>query len=167
MQFLHRLFGPGDFMPHGYCYLWDPGLVWLHVVSDSLIALSYFSIPVTLWWFVRKRKDLPFSWIIALFALFIVACGATHAMEIWNLWHADYWLSGVIKAITAAASVLTAVLLVRVFPEALKVPSTAQWIRANAELQKEIQTRRDLELDLRVRESSYREQAELLDITHD
>lgn len=167
MRFLHQLFGPGDFRPHGYCYLWNPGLVWLHVVSDLLIALAYFSIPVTLWWFVRKRKDLPFGWMFGLFGLFIVACGATHAMEVWNLWHADYWLSGLIKAITAAASIFTAILLVRLVPEALEIPSTADWIRANADLKAEIQSRKDLELDLRVRESNYREQADLLDLTYD
>ena len=167
VHFLHELFGPGDFRPHGYCYLWNPGLVWLHVVSDLLIALAYFSIPITLLWFVRKRKDLPFSWMFGLFGLFIVACGATHAMEIWNLWHADYWLSGVIKAVTAAASVVTAILLVRLVPQVLDVPSSTEWIRANASLKMEIQTRKDLELDLRVREAAYREQAELLDLTHD
>jgi hypothetical protein len=40
-EFLEELFS-SDFMPHGYCYLWKPGLVWLHVVSDALIALAYF-----------------------------------------------------------------------------------------------------------------------------
>jgi len=39
------LFAPNDFMPHGYCCLWNPGLVWLHVISDALIALPYFTIP--------------------------------------------------------------------------------------------------------------------------
>jgi hypothetical protein len=57
-EFLEKLFSPG-FMPHGYCYLWNPGLVWLHVVSDALIALAYFSIPVTLIYFIRKRRDPP------------------------------------------------------------------------------------------------------------
>lgn len=66
------------FMPHGFCYLWTPRLLWLHVVSDSLIALSYTTIPFTLVWFVRKRKDLPFDWMFLCFGLFIVACGATH-----------------------------------------------------------------------------------------
>jgi hypothetical protein len=54
MDFLRQLFSSGDFRPHGYCYLWNTGLVWLHVVSDVLIALAYFTIPVTLVWFVRK-----------------------------------------------------------------------------------------------------------------
>jgi PAS domain S-box-containing protein len=167
MDFLRQLFGSGDFMPHGYCYLWNPGLVWLHVISDALIALAYFTIPLTLIWFVRKRRDLPFSWIFVLFGIFIVACGATHLMEIWNLWHASYWLAGVVKAVTAAASVGTAILLVPLVPKALELPSPAQWIHANAALQKEVHERRELELDLRISEANFREQADLLELTHD
>ena len=112
-----------NFMPHGYCYLWRPGLVWLHVVSDALIALSYFSIPVTLIYFIRKRRDLPFHWMFVSFGIFILTCGSTHIMEIWTLWHGTYWLSGAIKAVTALASVPTAILLVQLLPQALALPS--------------------------------------------
>jgi hypothetical protein len=107
MDFLRQVSGAGEFLPYGYCYMRNPGLVWLHVISDSLIALSYFTIPFTLLWFVRKRRDLPFSWMFVLFGAFIVACGATHVMEVWNLWHAQYWLAGGLKAVTAIASVTT------------------------------------------------------------
>lgn len=154
-------------MPHGYCYLWDPGLVWLHVVSDALIALSYFAIPGALLWFVRKRRDVPFHWMFLLFGVFIIACGATHAIEIWNLWHANYWLAGVVKAVTAAASIPTAILLVQLVPRAVELPSPTQWMPANAALEREVRERRDLELSLRASEAAYREQAELLDLTHD
>jgi two-component system NtrC family sensor kinase len=51
-----------DFMPHGYCYLWDPRMVWLHVISDGLIALSYHCIPAVLTYFMRKDRDIPTSW---------------------------------------------------------------------------------------------------------
>ncbi len=117
MEILRKLLDSDGFMPHGMCYLWNTRLIYLHVISDSLIALSYFAIPVILFWFVRKRRNVPFGWMFGLFGLFIVACGSTHLMEVWNLWHGDYWLSGVIKAITAAVSVATAILLVRVVPE--------------------------------------------------
>lgn len=167
MDFFRQLFSSGDFRPHGYCYLWNSRLVWLHVASDLLIALAYFTIPITLIWFIRKRRDLPFSWIFACFGVFIVACGATHVMEVWNLWHANYWLAGALKAVTAAASVGTAILLVRLVPKALDLPSPDQWILANAALENEIRERRDLELTLRTNESNYRDQAELLDLTHD
>ena len=125
MQFLDALFSSGPFMPHGYCYMWVPGLVWLHVISDSLITLAYLSIPFTLAYFVRRRTDLPFNWMFVCFGVFILACGATHAMEVWDLWHANYWVAGVIKAITAIASLVTAVLLVRLVPHAVELPSPA------------------------------------------
>jgi PAS domain S-box-containing protein len=167
MDLLTALFSSNDFMPHGYCYLWNSGLVWLHVLSDSLIGLAYFSIPITLLWFVRKRRDLPFSWMFVLFGIFIIACGSTHLMEVWNLWHANYWLAGALKAVTAAASIPTAIMLVRLAPQALQFPSVTQWMNANAALEREIQDRRRLELSLRSSEATYREQAELLDLTHD
>jgi len=125
-EILKRLFASDEFMPHGHCYLWKPALVWLHVVSDALIALSYTTIPVTLIYFVRRRRDLPFNWMFVCFGMFIVACGATHYMEIWTLWTPTYWLSGVVKAITAAASVPTAYLLVRLIPSALQIPRPSE-----------------------------------------
>ncbi len=125
VEFLRRLFSADGFMPHGHCYMWRPEIVWLHVISDALVAVSYTTIPFTLYSFARKRKDLPFHWMFICFALFIVACGATHYMEIVTLWTPVYRLSGVIKAITAAASVPTAFLLIRLVPKALAIPSPA------------------------------------------
>ncbi len=167
MDFLRRLFASGGFQPHGYCYQWNSGLVWLNACSDVLIAVAYFTIPLTLLWFIRKRRDLPFSWMFALFGVFIVACGTTHAMEVWNLWHAQYWLAGGVKAITAAVSVATAILMVPLVPKALDLPSHSQWIKANVALQKEVDARRDLEVDLRTSEANFRDQAALLELTHD
>jgi PAS domain S-box-containing protein len=123
VEFLRKLFSSGDFMAHGFCYLWQPALIWLHVVSDTLIALAYFSIPLTLIYFVRKRRDVPFNWVFVCFGVFILTCGATHAMEVWTLWHATYWLSGAVKGVTALASVPTAILLVGLIPKALAIPS--------------------------------------------
>ena len=134
MQLLTLLSASSDFMPHGYCYLWDRALVALHLVSDVLIAMAYFSIPITLVYFVRKRRDLPFDWIFLSFGVFIVACGSTHAMEVWTLWHANYWLAGIVKAITALVSVPTAILLVRVIPKALALHSHDDLKEINREL---------------------------------
>ena len=121
-EFLQELFS-SDFMPHGYCYSWKPGLVWLHLVSDVLIAVAYFSIPLTLVYFIRKRKDLPFNWMFLCFGTFILACGSTHLMEVWTLWHGTYWLSGAIKVLTALASIPTAILLLYLVPHAVALPS--------------------------------------------
>ncbi|MBD0343980.1 MAG: PAS domain S-box protein, partial [Coleofasciculus sp. Co-bin14] len=136
------------FIPHGHCYLWKPWLVGLHVVSDSLIALAYYSIPLTLIYFVRKRRDLPFDWIFLLFGAFIIACGTTHILEVWTLWYPHYWFSGFIKAITAAVSVCTAILLVPLIPQALALPSPAQLEAANRQLENEIRERKAAETKL-------------------
>ncbi len=125
-------------MAHGYCFLWKPELVWLHAGSDFLIALAYYSIPLLLIYLVRQRHDLPFQGIFLLFSSFILSCGTTHLLEIWTLWHPDYWLSGLMKGVTAIVSLYTASELVSLVPKALALPSQAQLEAANLALEHEI-----------------------------
>jgi PAS domain S-box-containing protein len=129
------LLASSSFAPHGFCYQWDWRLILLHVSSDALITAAYMSIPVTLLYFVRQRRDLPFHWIFVLFGVFIVACGGTHAMEIWTLWHAHYWASGALKGVTAISSVCTAILLVKIVPAALALPRPEELQAANRALE--------------------------------
>ncbi|TAF07869.1 MAG: hybrid sensor histidine kinase/response regulator [Nostocales cyanobacterium] len=143
------IFTASPFIPHGHCYLWKTDLVRLHLVSDLVIALAYYSIPATLFYFVRKRQDLPFHWIFLLFSGFILACGTTHIMEIWTLWYPTYWLSGLVKAVTAMLSLLTAIELVPLVPQALTLKSPAQLEQANKELQIQIVERLRVEEELR------------------
>ena len=126
------------FMPHGMCYLWKPGLVGLHLVSDALIALSYFSIPLTLIYIVRQRRDIPFDGLFFLFAAFIVSCGSGHLFNIWTLWHPNYWISGYIGAITAIVSVATAIALLKLVPQITTVPSIQQITGLNEQLQQKV-----------------------------
>jgi signal transduction histidine kinase len=137
-DFFRRLFSD-DFMPHGHCYFWKPEIVWLHVVSDTLITLAYYSIPVILLVLVRKRRDLPFHWMFVMFGAFILGCGTTHLMEIWTLWHSTYRLSGLVKLATAILSVGTAVALVPVVPKALAIPTINERLRAEVEERKRAQ----------------------------
>ena len=105
------------YLPRGECYLWQPPLVLLHAVSDAAIAAAFVSISVTLAYLVRgARPDIPFDWMILAFGGFIIACGVTHAMEVWTLWRANYWFSGGIKLFTAAVSVITAIALPPLVP---------------------------------------------------
>ncbi|MBY0519724.1 MAG: response regulator [Sphingomonas sp.] len=152
-------FVSGSYAPHGYCLLWQPELVWTHVVSDTLIALAYFSIPLALIRFVRQRQDVAFGWMIWLFALFILACGTTHAMGVWNLWHGDYGVEAIVKAITAAASVPTAILLWRLIPQALAIPSPSQLQGVNEQLRASIVERDDALRQVKA-EIAQRERAE-------
>ncbi|MGB0007380.1 MAG: PAS domain S-box protein [Candidatus Sulfotelmatobacter sp.] len=133
---------PSEFMPHGYCYLWDPWIIWLHVISDGLITLSYYAIPVILVYFIRKNKDLSFNGIFWMFGGFILACGTTHFMEIWNVWHGNYLLAGIVKAATAALSVVTAVSLISLAPKAVSLPGL---LVVNRQLEEQIAERREVE----------------------
>lgn len=114
-------------MPHEFCYLRDPKLVWLHVASDSLIGLAYVSISGTLAYLVyRASKGIPFNWVFLAFGLFIVSCGFTHFMEVWVIWEPVYWLSGYIKVVTAAASVATAIALFPLVPKIFTLIDSAR-----------------------------------------
>lgn len=105
-----------DFMPHGHCFLWIPALVWMHALSDALIGIAYVAIAVSLYVIVRRVR-LPLSSIVLSFGIFIGACGATHFLDVWNLWFANYWVAGWAKVITAVASVFTSIALVRLRPQ--------------------------------------------------
>jgi signal transduction histidine kinase len=130
--------GHSSFMPHGMCYLWQPDLLWIHVISDTLIGLAYFAIPPTLLVLVLRarrevpegaehmKRSLPHEWMFLAFSLFIVACGATHFMAVWNVWNADYWTAGGIKVVTALASVATAATLPPLIPRALRLVRDAR-----------------------------------------
>jgi two-component sensor histidine kinase len=163
LNFLH-LFSIEDFMPHGHCFLWQPGIMTLHIVSDTIVAIAYYSIPFGLLYFVVRRPDVLYRWMAVLFGIFILACGTTHIMSIVVLWTPVYWLDGSIKALTAVASIGTAVLVWREMPRALAMPSsttlqhevderTRQLQHANAELRATIQAKETLlqELHHRVR----------------
>ena len=129
------------FIPHGHCYLWKPQLVGLHVASDLLIVLAYYSIPLMLVYFIHKRRDTPFPGIVLMFGAFTIACGTSHVIEIWTLWHPDYWLFAGIKLITALVSVYTAVQLLGIILKVLALPSPIQLEAINQKLAQEIRLR--------------------------
>ena len=142
---LNNLLFTGNYIPQGQCYLWQRELVALHIVSDSIIALSYYSIPLSLIYFIAQRKDLPFRNIFWLFAAFIISGATTHLMEVWTLWHPVYWVSGCLKIITAAISAYTAFALVPLVPQALTLLSPTQLGMIDRILQQEIIERRETE----------------------
>ncbi|MBD2776472.1 bifunctional diguanylate cyclase/phosphodiesterase [Iningainema tapete] len=156
LDIITNFFSSENFIPHGHCYLWKPGLVRLHILSDSLTAVAYYSIPLTLFYFVRKRQDLPFNRMFLLFASFITACGTTHLLEVWTLWHPVYWLTGAVKAFTALVSVYTASVLVSLIPKALTFPSRTELEAVNQQLKREISERKQAEIALQKSEIRYR-----------
>jgi len=96
-----------------------------------------------------------------MFGAFIVACGTTHLVEVWTVWHPVYRLAGLVKAITAVLSIGTAILLVKLVPEALTLRSPTELALVNQNLEREVRHRTHAEealrrahgdLEIRVRE---------------
>jgi PAS domain S-box-containing protein len=156
-NFFPWLFSSQGFMPHGHCYLWQPGTLWLNVGSDGLIAAAYFAIPVSLYSFVKRRiAEIPFPGIFLMFAAFILLCGSTHLMEIWTVWNPAYRLSGALKLLTGIASLATTIALVRLMPLALE-------LRSPRELRKEVELRT---AELATANAALRRTLEELETTH-
>jgi hypothetical protein len=125
-RFLDRLMAT-NFLPHLYCYLRSPGLVWTHVTADTLIDTAYFAISATLAYLVYKaRRDIPFHWMFLAFGLFIIACGGTHFMEVVTTWIPVYVFSAAVRVFTAVASLATAVILPFTVPRILTLVQQAK-----------------------------------------
>lgn len=131
----------GSFMPHGYCLQWRGDLLFMTLVGDGLTVLAYGLIPFALIQFVRKRDDLRFNHIFILFAAFIAFCGLTHAISILNIWHGYYYFAGVAKLATGIISIATAVVLWKLMPTIISIPSLAQ---LSAQNQKLLEAQEDL-----------------------
>ena len=152
---------PG-FMPHGHCFLWNPQLLLLMVASDAGIALAYFFIPITLLYLVHKRRAFRFRGLVYLFAAFILACGLTHVLSLWDIWHGGYWLEASVKAITAVISVVTALTLLPLLPRLLSLPSREELQQANQQLHSQMELVKATSATLSASEARYRQ---LLDTT--
>ncbi|MEW4565609.1 ATP-binding protein [Bremerella sp. JC770] len=118
----------------------EPGVGWLHIISDVAIFGAYLTIPLVLAYFLFRRRDLPFPTLIALF---IVSCGLGHFVEAIIFWEPVYRFSGLIKAITAVVSWATVVALVPLIPRVLDLPNLE---KMNAQLEAEIAERRRAEV---------------------
>ena len=125
----------GSFMPHGHCFLWREDLLYLHVVGDLATALAYVMIPFILVRIVVVRKDLRFNSVFLLFAAFILFCGLTHIIAVVNLWHGYYYVEGVAKVATGLISIMTALVLWRLLPVLVAMPSRMDMQNKMAELQ--------------------------------
>jgi len=148
-QAVDFLFNSTGMMPHGYCFLWNPSILWLFTVSNVVTALSYFSIPIALASFAYKRKDIDFRRILSLFSVFISACGITHVLSVVTIWNPVYGLSAIAEALTATASLITAILLWPLIPKALLIPTPSSLMLANKKLEAEISFHKETQEQLR------------------
>ncbi|WP_158215736.1 sensor histidine kinase [Notoacmeibacter marinus] len=126
------------YMPHGMCLLWEPWLLLLWGGSDLLIFISYFLIPLALLKVLSQRPDLNHRRLVLLFVSFIALCGLTHAVSIVTLWYPIYPLQGFLKLATGLVSAVTAIVLFRLVPRLVSIPTPSKLQEANERLQQEI-----------------------------
>jgi PAS domain S-box-containing protein len=159
LEFFQNLLD-SDFLPQGTGYLSKPGVLWLNVISDLVIALAYYAIPVLLLWFLRKRRDFQFHWVLVALGVFILGCGTTHLLAAWTVWHGTYRLGSLVMAATALAPAATVVMLMPLLPSLARMPNPAEVAGAYNKLAQET-------AELARLAESLRRQAELLDLAND
>ena len=80
----------------------------LYAVFDSLTALAYCSIALSLVYFTRQGSH---SKAFLVFAVGFLICGAAQLTAVWTVWYSIYWLSLTLKAASALIFVLFAALV--------------------------------------------------------
>lgn len=132
----------------------DSGLLGLIAGSDALIALAYFSIPISMMWVFRNRsEDLPYPALWIAFVLFIFACGTTHLIHFAGVLKGQALLEwrAPVHVATAVISVATAVALSLALPKIVLLPSPERQRR---------------ELQLAVERATREKDALLLELNH-
>jgi len=103
-------------MPHAVCWASDPKLIWTMVVTNFITFLSYLTISFTLVNLAqRTRRVIARDWayFVIGFALFIIACGATHFLEVVTTWIPVFWVDAWVNIVTASLSAYVAIMLMR------------------------------------------------------
>ncbi len=158
MDGLTTFFKIKGLMPHGYCLIWNPLLLVVHVLSDFLIFIAYMIIPSIILHVKNRRNDQGINNLYTIFFLYILFCGITHSINMLVLWYPAYGIEGIMKFLTAIASITAAVFLYREKESLIKLDSPVQLEIKNKELQclsnklKELNQGLEQEIDKRVYE---------------
>ncbi len=116
-NFIETIFGREAYMPHGYYFMWQPDLIGLHVVSDLITVLSCYFITAVILLLVRKGgREMSYRWIFLIWAALIFLSGSTQLIDLVTVWYPMYYLQGIVKMMTAAVALCTALLIVPLAP---------------------------------------------------
>ena len=110
------MFSDVSLMPHAVCWAAAPRLIWTMVVTNTITFLSYASICITLLLLARRTRRViarDWAYFVVGFALFIVACGSTHLLEVITTWTPIFWVDAWTNIVTAALSAWVAFMLFR------------------------------------------------------
>jgi signal transduction histidine kinase len=110
------MFDHNSLMPHAVCWATDPRLIWTMAVTNFVTFLSYLIIASTLIYLVRRTGRIlvrDWGYFLVGFALFILACGSTHLLEVITTWSPIFWVDAWTNIITSILSALVAVMLIQ------------------------------------------------------
>lgn len=146
--FTTSAFDHSQYMPHGMCYMWRPDILWPTVISDAVTAVAYLAFALAIITFVRRREDLPDpAFFILAGSIIFLACGTSHLLSAVVIWNPLYGYLAVVKVMVAVSSVAAAILLWRLLPVFLAIPSPALLEVKNQDLEREIKVRTKMERD--------------------
>lgn len=126
-------------MLQGACHLWEPAWAWVYAGANVIIALAYVAALVALLYFAAKARSGPqgvsepgFSsyrehtqhrnlplWFYQLLGAYLVVAGLAHGLEMWAIWHPIYWLTGLLKSLTAGMALTTVGVAIPLIPKVL------------------------------------------------
>ncbi len=132
---MDREMSGNGFIPQGANFLWEPGLLWLHVLSDLGIALTAFGMGLALLYIRTKRRDLAMRNLYIIFAILSGLTGILALSDIWLMWRVDYLAFGLFRLFYAAVSVWCLMAVLLTVPRALAQPNTKQLSQANEALE--------------------------------
>src|SRR5690606_3339992 len=122
LEFVQKLFETAGFLPYGYCYFWQPAILVTNVLGDAMVALALFAIVPTLYFILKKRKDISHKYVFVWFGVFILFCGLAHLVSIVTVWEPVYRFHGLVKVLTGMGALGAAFVLYRSVPQILKLP---------------------------------------------
>lgn len=147
------------FALHGPSYDWNPALLWIFVGAHLAVALACYSMPLALVHFLRRRKDIRFSWIFAVLSIFLFSSGTARLLAVWNIWHADHWLEALVQGLAAVSAIVATFMVWPLIPKAVQLPSSVQMHKAIRQLEYEVAERKHAEEALRASQATLRELA--------
>jgi uncharacterized membrane protein YqjE len=121
------LFDANSFNTRDTCGHWTQELVTVYIVANAVIALAYYTIPVFLLVFHKRRKDLLVSPLATMmFVGFITLCGSTHVCNVLVFFWPAYRFFALLDVMTAISSIGTAIIMPFIAQQVMNLPTAEQ-----------------------------------------
>jgi len=108
-----------------------------HILTDAFITIAYFSIPVSIYIILKRKKPMGFEKVYWLCILFVFTAGIAHLIQLIGVWMPLNSFTGMVELIAAIVSVLTAITLWYALPTIMNQPTSKDLQQVNNSLEEE------------------------------